>query len=105
MGSDVLATSPDGKHTESYHFSKNRAMVLITYGFWIGDFHDKTVREVLVALNNVIITMMAANIKPIIPHMEWAYNEDAPGAMGNAIHVRNGLEANTGLDWRLWIDS
>ena len=105
MGTDIMVISPDGTGTQHYHFSKNRAMALITYGFWIGDYHNKTVQDVLIALNHAIMKIMAAGIKPLIKFEEWAHNEEAPGAMGNAIHFRNGLEAHTGLDWHLWIDS
>jgi len=105
MGTDIMVISPDETEVEHYHFSHGRAMSLIKYGFRIGDYHEKTIREVLIALNNVIMEMMVAGIKPIIEFEQWSSNEEAPGAMGNAIHFRNGLEAKTGLDWVLWIDS
>jgi len=105
MGTDILVSSPDGTGTAHFHFSHNRARALIQYGFWIGDYHNKTVQDVLFAINQLIIAMMAAGIKPLIEFEDWAHNEDAPGAMGNAIHFRNGLEAKTGLDWYLDIDS
>lgn len=105
MGTDILVSSPDGTGTEHFHFSRNRARALIQYGFWIGDYHNKTVQDVLIALNHAIIAMMAAGIKPLILFEDWAHNEEAPGAMGNAIHFRNGLEETTGLDWYFWMDS
>lgn len=105
MGTDIMVTCPNETGTEHYHFSHSRARTLIPYGFWIGYYHDKTVQDVLIALNEMIMKMMAAGIKPLIKFEEWAHNEEAPGAMGNAIHFRNGLEADTGLDWVLWIDS
>ena len=105
MGTDIIVSSPDGTEGADFHFSANRARALIQYGFWIGDYHNKTVQEVLIALNNAIIVMMVAGIKPLIEFEEWARNEKEPGAMGNAIHFQHGLEAKTGLDWILWIDS
>jgi hypothetical protein len=105
MGTDIIVSSPDGTGGAHFHFSMNRARALIQYGFLIGDYHDKTVQYVLFALNHLIIAMMAAGIKPLIEFEDWAHNENAPGAMGNAIHFRNGLEAKTGLDWHLYIDS
>ena len=105
MGTDIMVTSPDGTRTEHFHFSHGRAIALIKYGFPIRDYHDKTVKDAYIALNNAIMEMMFAGIKPLIGIEAWAYNEDDPGAMGNAIHFRNGLEATTGSDWLLWIDS
>ena len=105
MGTDIMVSSPDGTGGAHFHFSMNRARALIQYGFYIGDYHDKTVQEVLIALNHAIMAMIAAGIKPLTEFEEWARNEEAPGAMGNAIHFRNGLEATTGLDWHLWMDS
>jgi len=105
MGTDIIVSSPDGTGGAHFHFSMNRARALIQYGFWIGDYHDKTVRDVLIALNHAIMAMIAAGIKPLTEFEEWAHNEEAPGAMGNAIYFRNGLETTTGLDWHLWMDS
>jgi hypothetical protein len=51
-----------------------------------------------------IMAMITAGIKPLIGIELWAYNEDDPGALGNDIDFRNGLEAKTGMDWQLWID-
>ena len=101
MGTDIQVSSPNEIFIKHYHFSHGRAIALIKYGFWIGDYHDKTVQEVLIALNQMIMEMMTAGITPLIEFEEWAHNEEATGAMGNAIHFRNGLEANTGLDWIL----
>ena len=105
MGTDIIVISPDGTETAHFHFSHNRARALIQYGLWIGDYHNKNVQDVLISLNHAIMAMMAAGIKPLILFEEWAYNEEAPGAMGNAIHFRNELEAHTGIGWRLSIDS
>ena len=91
MGTDIMVSSPDGTGTEHFHFSHNRARALIQYGLYIRDYHDKTVRDILIALNHAIMAMMAAGIKPLIEFKQWARNEEAPGAMGNAIHFRNGL--------------
>jgi hypothetical protein len=105
MGTNILVSSPDRTGTAHFHFSLNRTRALIKYGFWIGDYHDFIVQDVLIALNHLIIAMMAAGIKLLIEFEDWAHNEETPGAMGNAIHFRNGLEAKTGLDWHLDIDS
>jgi hypothetical protein len=105
MGTDIIATSLDGTRTEHFHFSHGRARALIKYGFQIWNYHHKNVRDVLIALNQVIMAMMTAGIKPLIGIKAWAYNEDDPGALGNAIHFHNGLEATTSSDCLLWIDS
>ena len=105
MGTDIQVTSPDGNAIEHYHFSKNRAIALIQYGLWVGDYNDKTVRDLLPVLNAVIFKMLEAGIKPLIEFRDWCRNEEAAGALGNAIHFRNGLEANCGLDWKFWMDS
>jgi hypothetical protein len=106
MGTDIIVSSPDGYEPGAahFHFSLNRARALIKYGFRFRDYHEKTVKETYIALNNAIMAMITAGIKPLIGIELWAYNEDDPGALGNAIDFRNGLEAKTGMDWLLWID-
>ena len=104
MGTDIMVISRDGSRTEHFHFSHGRTIALTKYGLEIMNYHHKTVKDIYIALNNVILAMMTAGIKPLIGIKAWAKNEDDPGAMGNAIHFRNGLEATTGTDWLLWMD-
>lgn len=104
MGTDIMVSTPEGSGTQHFHFSLCRGAVLIQYGLRLRDYHGKTVQDVLIALTHAIARMMTAGFKPLLDFEEWARNEEEPGALGNAIHFRNGLEAHTGLDWILWVD-
>lgn len=65
MGYEITVTNPDNNcYTHNFYISYNHYNNLNEYGFYPYDFNDKTIKDVLIALNISISKFLENNIQP-----------------------------------------
>ncbi len=125
MGYDITVTDPNLYGcTIHFYMSYNHSKLLSEYGFYPRDFNDKTIKEVLLALNASISKFIEKDIWPdneirtfsdlcklpkITDYERQQYDrinarfyEDKPNVLvGILMDIRDTLEKKAGLNW-IW---
>lgn len=125
MGYDIVVTDPNHSwNTLHFYISYNHSNTLQEYGFYPRDFNNKTIKEVLIALNTSISKFLENDIQPDyeirtfsqlcskqnktefelkeMSRINNKYYDATPNViLGILMEIRDKLEKNAGLNY-IW---
>lgn len=125
MGYDITVTDPNHSwNIQHIYISYNHSKILTEYGFYPRDYNNKTIKEVLIALNTSISKFLENDIQPDyeirtfsqlcskqnktefelkeVSRINNKYYNDTPNVtLGILMEIRDKLEKDAGLHY-IW---